>query len=289
MPNDHYVSKWQIKRWLGQGHTKVRVYDTRSGRFSWESPRSLFSARSLNSTAAERRIGELMETPLTEEASSPLYARPSQSGELQAGNWRVFRAAWLFILLQGARTASSISGDSSTLDKLIVRPERDLDALCHLLDQQNNLVWFRHPEPRLFLPSICHFAVPIHDSGCATGFSMAQAIPLDPSTAILMTSKDARLTAGKTQVIDHLKSIPLLGVGSGEHVRQLVVPPAVCAAYPTAEKEAELRNVIDELRQGANDMLRWIQELRRIQYNSLAGIGFQLVRAPGNERYVIKK
>lgn len=289
MPKDHYVSEWQIKRWLASKEKKVRVYDTRADRFSWASPRALFAVKDLNSPDLERRLEQLVETPLTSGATSPLRARPASAGVMQAANWRVFRAAWLFMFLQGPRTGSSIAGESSVLGGLLARPEHELDALCYLLDRQRKLVWFRHREPRLFLPSIGYFAVPVHDPGCVTGFGIAQAIPLDPSTALLMMSKTARLSSGAPHTLDHRKALPILSVGSGEHVKVLVVPPAVAAAYRTREQESQLRNLIAEQRRTAHDILHGIQEIRRIQHDALQRLGAQVSRVPGLDQYVIRR
>ena len=286
MPRDHYISKFLIKRWLPTGGNRVRVYDVNANRFDWVSPRTLFALDGLNSPEVERRIDQLIETPLAG-ALNTLLAAVDPQKPVNVSAWPVYRAAWLFAFMQGPRTASALNlrdDSDDTLEGWILRSDEELDQVCLALNASHNLIRFRTREPRLFLPSTGHFATPVWDDGCLTKLSVAQAVPFDPRTALLIASKDARLVADEQ--FNHHKLMPLLSVGSGPHITRLVVPPAIAAAYPDRGSEAGLAKTIVEMRTGAMETLDGFQEIRRLHLDAFARIGLVTERLPtGPERY----
>jgi hypothetical protein len=62
--NCHFVSRFLTKPWEF-GQRRLHFYDVKTGRFGEKSSRYLFSRRGSNSGNIERRLDQLVETPLS--------------------------------------------------------------------------------------------------------------------------------------------------------------------------------------------------------------------------------
>jgi hypothetical protein len=282
VPNDHYVSRFQIKQWLPKSQPRVLIYDCQADRLEPVHPKRLFAFEDLNEPEVEARLNQLIESPLTQGRAELIDSTSNTTR-----SWRVWRAAWLLMLLQHARTGDALKLRGHTpLREILSWPEEKLDALVFTAQKTHNLVRYHHSADCLFLPSSGHYAVPMRDEGCATMMSFAIAHPISPRTILLRTSKTAR--DNPDDIFSLARTTPLCCFGSGPHVGKLVVPPRILGDNA---RRADLVDRIREVRAAATRHWECIKEIRLEYFAGFerAGIQLELIPGGGPARYQPRK
>jgi hypothetical protein len=281
MPNDHYVSKFQIKAWVVPSIAKVRVYSTNSDRLEWVHPRKLFSLEGLNPPDVEERLNQLIETPLTQNRKVLFGAASVKTWKVD--HWPAMRAAWLLVLLQTSRTKSFLGLDRVSISDFMRRSVEDLDRLIAATMKEYTLGFVRDRGGVLMLPSTGHFALPVADDGCLTKLSIAHACPLSPEIALVWrTTTSAATPVSNDDALATRKTIRLSSFGSGPHLTRLVVPPARLQSF---SNDDDLKAWIRKCRTAAQERWSAVREVRRQMIEGHRRMGFEVTRIPLTDRW----
>jgi hypothetical protein len=282
MANDHYVSRFQIRHWVPAGHQKVCVYLCDADRIEWMSPKSLFALEGLNERDVELRLDQLIESPLGQHQVE--LFEPPVGTSIEPRHWRATRAVWLLAILQGPRTFTALGiGGGTPIGEYMRWPIDKLDALIVAAQREHQLTLVQDPQGRLLLPNLGTFAVPVADPGCVSGMSWAQACPIGPGRAVVISTKTATLAASDLGLLAPHKTLPIASFGSGNHVSRLVIPP--CHLQP-GKDQADVEAWVRSCRPEAAKSWQGYQEMRRTKLHALREAGIPLERVPrGPERW----
>ena len=258
--NCHYISRFLTKPWE-QEDRRLWFYDFDAGDFGRSSSKRLFAADSINSPKVEVWLGRVIETPLA-------TVRPMlESVDPTALNdWAFHRAAILMLWLQGSRSKSLQGKGNRSLEWIAAQSEEDLDTLAALFmeDYKFALVTTVQKDGRvapLFFPSSGMFPVALRDSDCRSGYSMALAMPLAVTCALVAvpdgSGVDTSLLPG---------SISNCSVGAATARKVLICPGLV--------RDAQLKKELILMREQNLELLRNIEnkQLLTVEMSRQLGI-----------------
>lgn len=252
--NSHFVSRFLTRPWEF-GQRLLWYYDFDTDRFARHSSRTLFAAVGLNSPEVERRLDELIETPISNARENLL--RPGGGEAAVDLEWPLFRALALLLLLQPFRVAEPAAG-LSTLEEIVSRPDADVDAIATSISERYRLSRFTvAPELPLIYPSAGYFPLvgQRREGGCAT----ALAIPLSPSHVVVGEPRGVEWESGPD--VWRMNGCAFIANHSvGHQSRRVVIHPNAMERVP----HAELRSQILEMRASITALLGFCAESQRL-------------------------
>ncbi len=187
--NCHYISRFLTRPWEGDQQF-LRFYDFEADRFGRRSSRSLFAEEDVNTPAVERRLRDVIETPL-----GAIRARVARGEyELLQRDWERYRAALLLLWLQGSRVRAVREETArQALDRLAAMPEAELNGFAMAMTEiyDLRLVHTEITETGAFaplvFPSTGLFPFSVQDPSCLSGRSFGLGLAIDVHCAIVAT------------------------------------------------------------------------------------------------------
>lgn len=147
--NCHFVSRFLTKPWEF-GQRQLWYYDFDRKEIEKKSSKTLFAQVGRNTAEIEKRLNELIETPISSAITTLVPSGAIDNVEIS--EWRLFRALHLLLLLQCSR-ASEKDTHRSRLGQALSWDERTLDQLVLACQQTDIIVGLRgHPGAPLLLP-----------------------------------------------------------------------------------------------------------------------------------------
>jgi len=268
--NCHYVSRFQTVPWEVNDRRLV-YYDFEAGKIGRHSSRTLYSKHRLNDQATENLLSRLIEDPLGK------VRKALTLGSAELPDWPSYRAAALFVQLQGPRSASTQEGrDCLRIRELLSWPEPELDQFVHFLMEGKRLLTYRVPKTdRLFFPSTGLFALPLTqvDNDANGGIDYGWATPLDQRTFLAVVP-----TNGNFEVFHQLATDGqyFLGLSTGLHAKKVVIPPDMLGM-----REAEIIENIQHWRQTNVTHVQALEQMRTMAREMFEQFG---VRTDHGER-----
>ena len=136
MANDHFVQRAVIKFWStvlpnGRFDNLVYVYDFTDGSLERRSTKKVFAKQGLNSPELERRVTQVIDTPLARFAQQDLKHR-SGGGPAPAMGEAVWRAVGISSLIQFARFADGSGLTTDSLEKMLSMNDGQLNSVAKL-------------------------------------------------------------------------------------------------------------------------------------------------------------
>jgi hypothetical protein len=271
--NCHYISRLLTTPWEG-AQRFLRCYDFDTGRFELRSSRSLFAAEDINSVEVERWLKNMVEDPL-----GSIRRRVAQGDvEPLENSWRCYRAAVLMILLQGGRVGTIDDHDARRhLEGLAAMSEGELDGLAREMMRRFDLRLIHTVANAdgtgyapLYMPSTGLFPLVVPDLGCLSGHSFGLGLPIDLTCALLQTPIDQQ---DKIDLSENRGILWSSSIGTST-ARRVVVMPGLYEQ----EGEANLRELLLELRRNNDKLVAFTQEKRDLIVSMFANAGINVVR-----------
>jgi hypothetical protein len=261
--NCHFVSRFLTKPWEF-GQRMLHFYDVKAQSFGLKSSKVLFARRGINSPAAERRLDQLIETPLASAIAGWRTVAPGPDAPIS--DWPVFRALALIFMFQVARTTKA-TAQPEELAAMCAWPDSKADEYAWGMNQLHTFV-FVHPSAAypLYYPSPGYFVVPL--LGTLAGPPGALAIPLTERLAVISLRKtyDAR----------HLRSILCAGGGAlvsklsvGTNADRVVVHPGLLIG----RRPAELGKQIAQMQKDNLRVLQAVADMKSLTLAAFAEVG----------------
>lgn len=261
--NCHFVSRFLTTPWEF-GQRRLHFYDVKTGRFGEKSSRYLFSRRGSNSGNIERRLDQLIETPLSNAIKD--WGSTTQDRVIPIDDWPVFRALALVFMFQVPRVAQKISV-ARELAAMCSWPDSKVDQYAWGMNQLYTVGTFRPPATfPLFYPSKGYFLVPLlGDPPLHCG---AMAIPLTERLGIVSVPKDFDS--------ERLRALLSLGGGAfvcnmsvGTNAERVVVHPSVMARA----RPEELGAYIVKTQKNNLTLLQALSDMKSVAIAAFAQIG----------------
>ena len=221
--NSHFVSRFLTRPWEF-GQRRLWYYDFDRRHISHCSSRSLFAQRGSSSPEMERRLNDLVETPLSRFVQT--LAAKSPSGAAEVYDWPLVRALHIILLIQAIRP-SNHELHRRELRKVLHLPNEDIDQLAAASNKTYQLVRLgAHPRAPLFYPSDGVFVVPVQAGKASGRFVQLIAMPVTPLYAVLSIPRN----------VDTDYVLDTITVGNGGYLsnssvgtaaRRVVIHPAI--------------------------------------------------------------
>jgi hypothetical protein len=243
MSNDHYITRFLTDPWEF-GERRLHYFDFETGEFDDDPSKNLYARDDLNSSAVEKWLNKVIETPLSNARPRLQAADPSALDDP-----RFFRAAVLMLMLQGLRTGTAVEEAGSDSERLSTRTLEGLAAMSlHEIDQlvaaigQSHSLYLVFSPTRdgkwtpLSVPSTGIFPVTFPDRVCLSGWATGLTLALDPRCALLAAP------AGDQSQLDlkvAAETLPWRSVGTTDSTR-VVLHPALVDAMPPDQLRREL-------------------------------------------------
>ena len=186
--NCHFVSRFLTKPWeFGQRH--LWYYDFDRKQIEKKSSKTLFAQAGRNTAEIEKRLNELIETPISNWITTLVPSDTIDNVEIR--EWRIFRALNLLLLLQCSR-ASEKESHRSKLGQTLSWDETTLNQLVFACQQTHIIVGLRgHPGAPFCYPSHGFFAIPIQQP--SGSFAPIYAIPLTEYFTVAKVPRDVNI------------------------------------------------------------------------------------------------
>lgn len=186
--NCHFVSRFLTKPWEF-GQRQLWYYDFDRKEIEKKSSKTLFAQVGRNTAEIEKRLNELIETPISSAITTLVPSGAIDNVEIS--EWRLFRALHLLLLLQCSR-ASEKDTHRSRLGQALSWDERTLDQLVLACQQTDIIVGLRgHPGAPFCYPSHGFFTIPIRQP--SGSYSAIYAIPLTEYFAVAQVPRDVNM------------------------------------------------------------------------------------------------
>lgn len=251
--NCHFVSRFLTKPWEFS-QRQLWNYDFDRKQIEEKSSKSLFAEVGRNTAEIEKCLNELIETPISNAITTLVPSGAIDNVEI--GEWRLFRALNLLLLLQWSR-ASEKESHRSKLGQALSWDETTLDELV-LACQQTHIVVGLRGDPRapLCYPSHGLFAVPIRQQ--SGSFTAIYAIPLTEYYAVARVPRNVNLD-------DVFQTITCQGgylsnSSVGTTASKVIIHPSVIEAHGAATAV----QMIEEARKGVLKMFSLCGEVNKL-------------------------
>lgn len=251
--NCHFVSRFLTRPWeLDQ--RQLWYYDFDTKQIGRRSSRSLFAEVGRNTAEIEGSLNRSIETPISNAITTLVPSGAIDNVEI--GDWRLFRALNLLLLLQWSRASErepyrsrageTLSWDETTLDQLVVA--------C----QQTHIIVGLCGDPRapLCYPSHGLFAVPIRRR--SGSYAAIFAIPLTEYHAVARVPREVDMNdvfQTTTRQGGYLSNCSV-----GTTASKVVIHPSVIDAHGAATAA----RMIEEAREGVLETFSLCREINRI-------------------------
>lgn len=250
--NCHFVSRFLTKPWEF-GQRQLWYYDFDRKQIGRKSSRTLFAQVGRNTAEIEKRLNELVETPISNAITTLVPSGTIDNVEIH--EWQLFQALSLLLLLQCSR-ASEKESHRSTLELTLSWEEAALDQLVHACHQAYRIVGLRgHPGAPFCCPPHGFFAIPIRQQGGS--FTAIYAIPLTEDFAVARVPRDVNMD-------DTFQTITCRGYVSNSSVgttaSRVIIHPSVLAAHG----DATTARMIEEARKGVLEMCSFCGEINKL-------------------------
>lgn len=263
--NCHYISRLLTKPWETKQRELV-YFDVESKRIDRHSSKSLFARDALNAPDIERRLNQLMETPLGKNREEIVI------GQTEVSDWRAYRAIALLLMLQPVRSAAALEAHDhgDRLGEILRLPDDQLDQLILRWLEKHRLVRYGIPDgERLFFPSTGIFALPIVDAALPQHFDFAFGVPVHPRVFVAHLSETAD--------IDGLAKFAEAGnfhaaASVGLHSDFVVLPPSLIEI----NTEKEIGDAISGWRESSRSLVRNISKAQTLMKTAWEQYGLKL-------------
>lgn len=241
--NCHFVSRFLTKPWEF-GQRQLWYYDFGRKEIEKKSSKTLFAQVGRNTAGIEKRLNELIETPI---ANALTTLVPSGSVDnVEINEPRLFRALNLLLLLQCSR-ASDKKAHRAKLGQALSWDETTLDQLVRARQRTHMIVGLRgHPHAPFFCPSHGFFAMPIRLQSRA--LTPINAIPLTECFAVAEVPRDVNMD-DTFQTITRAQRGFVSGCSVGTTASRIIIHPSVIEAHGVAAAsrmiEGARRNVLE--------------------------------------------
>lgn len=251
--NCHFVSRFLTKPWEF-GQRQLWYYDFESKQIRKKSSKKLFAQVGRNTAETEKRLNELIETPISNAITTLVPREAIDNVEIR--EWRLFRALVLLLLLQCSRVSEKGSRHSQ-LGEMLSWDETTLDQLVLACQQTDMIVGLGgHPEAPFCYPSHGLFALPIRQP--SGSFSTIYAIPLTEYFAVARVPRDVNMNDifQKTTCQGGYLSNSSVGTTASK----VIIHPSAIEAYGVATTA----RMIEDARNGALEMFSYCGEINKI-------------------------
>lgn len=226
--NCHFVSRFLTKPWEF-GQRQLWYYDFGHKKIEKKSSKTLFAQVGKNTAEIEKRLNELVETPISNAITTLAPSGAIDNVEIREP--RLFRALNLLLLLQGSR-ASDKESHRSKLEQALSWDEKTLDQLALAGQHTHMIVGLRgHPGAPFCYPSHGFFAIPIRQQSGA--FTAIYAIPLTEYLAVAEVPRDVNMK-DTFQTITCLQGGYVSNSSVGTTASRVIVHPSVIEAHGAA-------------------------------------------------------
>jgi len=239
--NCHFVSRFLTKPWEF-GQRQLWYYDFDRKQIDNKSSKSLFAQTGRNTGEIEKRLNELIETPISNAIASLV---PSGAiDKVEIGEWSLFRALSLLLLLQFSR-ASDKESPRSRLGEALSWDDTTLDQLVRICQQKHTIVGLPgDPRAPLCYPSHGLFAMPIRrQSG---SYTRIYAIPLTEHFAVASVPRDANMDDTFHTITCHQGGF-VSNSSVGTTASRVVIHPSVIEAHGAATAAQKVEHARSEV------------------------------------------
>lgn len=268
MANDHFVTRALSEPWEF-GQRRLWFYDFNTKAFDEQSSKTLFAAEGLNPPDVEKRLGAIVESPLTKFRADYLAKKTPPDGEIP---WPVYRALAVVFMTQAFRSPNS---KRPHLDELMRDSDTVLDQMVNAF-MEDQMIMIQNIPPHLWVgyPYWGMFQVPFAEqrNSWISGVDLGYALPLTPNLVLTLLPKVSNIQA----VADHVHFFTTYSVRVNENSPRVVLPPAL-RAYP----EPELAEELERLRKAAVDGLLLVARIRELLAQQKREITRAIVPKPG--------
>jgi hypothetical protein len=238
--NCHFVSRFLTKPWEF-GQRQLWYYDFGRKQIEKKSSKSLFAKVGRNSAEIEDRLNELIETPISQAMTTLVPSGAIDNVEI--GDWQLFRALNLLLLLQWSR-ASDKDPHRSRVGQALSWDETTLDQLVVACQQTHMIVGLRgDPRSPLCYPSHGLFALPIRQQ--SGSYTAIYAIPLTEYHAVARVPRDVHMDEVFQTITCQGGYLTISSVGT--KASKVVIHPSVIEAYGAAT----VAGMVEDFRNGA--------------------------------------
>lgn len=270
MANDHFVQRAVIKFWStvlpnGRFDNLVYVYDFTDGSLERRSTKKVFAKQGLNSPELERRVTQVIDTPLARFAQQDLKHR-SGGGPAPAMGEAVWRAVGISSLIQFARFADGSGLTTDSLEKMLSMNDGQLNSVA-------KLYYDNHTVGTCSLGALVHILLP--ETGWYFFPAMtvenrivwAQALPLSPMTVLFSLPGKVAMAANEFT----LNSMANFSTFTGDAGKKVVVSAAIVATHG----QAEVRKQIPEMRKQAEAIREKVEQIRWLEAEMYLRMGLE--------------
>jgi hypothetical protein len=251
--NCHFVSRFLAKPWEF-GQRQLWYYDFDCKQIREKSSKTLFAQVGRNTAETEKRLNELIETPISNAITTLVPREAIDNVEIR--EWRLFRALVLLLLLQCSRVSEKGSRHSQ-LGEMLSWDETALDQLVLACQQAYMIVGLGgHPEAPFCYPSHGCFALPIRQP--SGSFSVISAIPLTEYFAVARVPRDVNMDDVFQRTACQGGYLSYGSVGTT--ASKVIIHPSVIEAYGVATTA----RMIEGARNRALEMFSYCGKINKI-------------------------
>ncbi len=239
--NCHFVSRFLTKPWES-GQRQLWYYDFDRKQIENKSSKTLFAQAGRNTSEIEKRLNELIETPISNAITTLLPSGAIDNVEIR--EWPLFRALNLLLLLQCSRVSDKES-HRSKLGEALSWNETTLDHLVLTCQQAHIIVGLRgHPGAPFCYPSHGFFAMPIRQQ--SGSFTAIYAIPLTEYFAVARVPRDVNMDDTFQTITCHQGEF-VSNSSVGTTASRVIIHPSVIEAHGTATAARMIENARKEV------------------------------------------
>lgn len=252
--NCHFVSRFLTKPWEF-GQRQLWYYDFDRKQIEKQSSKTLFAQVGRNTATIEKRLNELIETPISNAITTLVPSGAIDNVEIRER--QLFRALNLLLLLQCSR-ASEKESHRSKLGQTLSWDEATLDQLVLTCQHTHMIVGLRgHPRASFCYPSHGFFAIPIRQQ--SGSFSAIYAIPLTGYFAVARVPRDVNMK-DTFQTITCGQGGYVSNSSVGTTASRIIIHPSVIEAHGSATAA----RMIEDARKGVLEMFSLCGEINRL-------------------------
>lgn len=252
--NCHFVSRFLTKPWEF-GHRQLWYYDFDRKQIENKSSKTLFAQAGRNTGEIEKRLNELIETPISNAITKLVPSGAIDNVEIR--EWPQFRALNLLLLLQCSR-ASDKEPHRSKLGEALSWDETTLDKLVRACQQNHIIVGLRgHSGAPLCYPSHGFFAMPIQQP--SGSYTAIYAIPLTEYFAVAKVPRDVNMDA-TFQTITCGQGGYVSSSSVGTTASRVIIHPSVIDSHGAATAA----RMIEDARENVLQMFSLCGEVKKL-------------------------
>ena len=252
--NCHFVSRFLTKPWEF-GQRQLWYYDFDRKQIENKSSKTLFAQAGMNTAEIEKRLNELIETPISNAIATLVPSGAIDNVEIH--QWPLFRALNLLLLLQCSR-ASEKESHRSKLEQTLSWDDATLDQLVHACQLAHMIVGLRgHPRAPFLYPSHGFFAMPIQQP--SGSYTAIYAIPLTEYFAIAKVPRDVNMD-DTFQTITCGQGGYVSSSSVGTTASRVIIHPSVVEAHGAATAA----RMIEDARENVLQMFSSCGEVKKL-------------------------